>query len=514
MGVNLRESKSHQQSTLEHRGAERDSIYLGDFPKIGVFFQTFETTIYAHPTDISAQGIGLCHPEFTNEMLGQFVEIRLAPESSYRATGVIRSFDQVPFSGRLENRIGIVFKAPKNNKVSRLKRFACPKYFQALAYGQHPFKYDHKTLYTVVDFSSCGMTLKTDSAGHLLFPGCETTLKVLIPTKGNFDVPIEVTNVRHGNGGAQLLGVIFKEPHREFLNAITAYLVMDSRGKYSVRELKENGFYVSDLRSVVHASYVTCEMEWQNLLKLRLAGAHGEGRWIGETDATKMIDEYDRYARQLICKIGDRIVGSGRIVFNDGDFDRTEHGKKAKIPDYLWKDGFTEVSRVTTDPNFRGVDIFITVVQNMARMVFQSGTRYTLMNCETSLVRIYERIGGKQLGTTFYTEYMQDKALNLMLFDTSQFIFGKGVSFIYWYYCWHDIYRHLFKNGFIRPTLAQRIRVNLYTILGIMGMNFFAKKKLDRLWNSRMKVISEKRHGGSGKESSKSIPNLEDRAVS
>ena len=47
-----------------------------------------------------------------------------------------------------------------------------------------------------------------------------------------------------------------------------------------------------------------------------------------------------------------------RTVFNDGKVEKTEHYSKGKIPEYIIKDDFIEGSRVATDPDYRGANLF------------------------------------------------------------------------------------------------------------------------------------------------------------
>ena len=80
-----------------------------------------------------------------------------------------------------------------------------------------------------------------------------------------------------------------------------------------------------------------------------------------------------------------------------------------------------EGSRVCTDPDFRGSDLFFHLVQNVSRIVTQSGYRYGLMNCVDSLVPVYEKaVGVYSLNQRFHTEFMKDRALNLVCVDVRE----------------------------------------------------------------------------------------------
>ncbi len=132
-----------------------------------------------------------------------------------------------------------------------------------------------------------------------------------------------------------------------------------------------------------------------------------------------MTDEWDRHARHLICELNGKIIAAGRIVYNNGIRTRSEHvSYKVDVPEWLWKQGFVESSRVCTDPEYRGSELFVLMLQQIGRVIAQSGFRYLLMNCADSLVPIYKKtVGVRSLGHRFYTPFMKDKALNLLYLD-------------------------------------------------------------------------------------------------
>jgi hypothetical protein len=239
----------------------------------------------------------------------------------------------------------------------------------------------------------------------------------MMPVRGEFKVVAEVVTATQHDGAT--------ETHCDLHNAsdalrssITEFLLMTRPGM-NIRELGQKGFLVSDLEKAFVFRSVQTPEQLDNVLKLRLRAAQKDGRWEGETDHSKMRDPWDKHARQIFCEINSQIVASARIVFNNGIADRSEHvSYGVEIPDWLWEAGFVEGSRVCTDPDFRGSDIFFHIIQQISRIVAQSGYRYILLNCVDSLVPVYKKTAGVfPLKQRFHTPFMQDRALNLLCVD-------------------------------------------------------------------------------------------------
>ena len=145
-----------------------------------------------------------------------------------------------------------------------------------------------------------------------------------------------------------------------------------------------------------------------------------------------MEDKYDNYARHLMAYCGSELVSAGRLVFNNGNKLRSEHtGYGVELPNFLWKGGFLEISRLVVEKDFRGADIFLGMMAEFAIIAAQNNIKYLVLNCVDSLVPVYQKFGAKKLGKKFYTEFMEDQALNLLYIDINQSISGK-MNFVAW----------------------------------------------------------------------------------
>lgn len=453
------------------RSEFREYFYRGDMPQLNVKLPDARI-VKADVADISAKGIGLVSPHFSEDITGQTVEVTIGNQAAYKAFGSVRTFSLSKFSGQILPRISVDINTKKSSNVYRSRRFKCFPELLPVAYSSHPYRFKHSVNYAICDFSANGMTLRGSSPKNIILPGTEMHLKIMIPMFGEHRVSGFITHIRPienplaAIAGHQpyFLGMVFHNPSIRLLHAISNYFLSDTENGISTTDLKESGFLIPEMDPILAITYVSNEAEWREVLDLRLLAAQKGGRWIGETDPHKLTDEYDKFARQLVCKIGNRIVAAGRIVFNDGNREQAEHNNITKIPNFLWRSGFVELSRVCTHPFYRGSTVFHNMTQHLGRITFESGYDYFLINCEDNLIPIYERIGAKKLGVRFFTSFMKETALNLMLFDIKHNFLGRGNPLM-WEFVFRDYYEFAKKRGMLKPSLFDIVRNSAYKVI-------------------------------------------------
>jgi hypothetical protein len=458
------------QST-NRRNEFREYFYRGDMPQLDVKLPD-GTVVKADVADISAKGMGLVSPHFFEDIAGQTVEVTIGNKTTYKATGRVVTFGLSKFSGQILPRISVEINTQKISTVYRSRRFKCSPELVPVAYSSHPYRFKHSVSYTICDFSADGMTLSGNSQKNIILPGTEMHLKIMIPMFGEHSVSGSITHIRPienplattTSHQPYFLGMVFHNPSIQLLHAISNYFLSDKDNGISTTDLKDSGFLIPEMERILAITYVSNEAEWREVLDLRLLAAQKVGRWIGETDPYKLTDKYDKFARQLVCKIGDRIIAAGRIVFNDGNREQSEHNDITELPEYLWKSGFVELSRVCTHPFYRGSTVFHNMTQHLGRITFEAGFDYFLINCEDNLIPIYERIGAKPLGVRFFTPFMKETGLNLMLFDIKHNFLGRGNPLM-WEFVFRDYYEFAKKRGMLKPSLFDRVRNSVYKVV-------------------------------------------------
>jgi GNAT superfamily N-acetyltransferase len=116
-------------------------------------------------------------------------------------------------------------------------------------------------------------------------------------------------------------------------------------------------------------------------------------------------------------RLGSLLLGTGRIVYNFGNLERSEICQLGfKAPEFLVRDRFVEASRFATDPRFRRRDIFKLLLSCAFRLAYLSGHRYVLIDCEDALVPVYRRLGARKLAQKVIHP-LEGVELNVLYFD-------------------------------------------------------------------------------------------------
>jgi predicted GNAT family N-acyltransferase len=202
-------------------------------------------------------------------------------------------------------------------------------------------------------------------------------------------------------------------------------------------------------------------------------------------------------------KIGSQVVATGRIVFNE-HHSEAEHDSLVNLPEYIKKSGFIEASRFATHPEFRGGNLFPSLIQQIMKVALENNISWVVSNCEDSLVNIYLRFGLKLQNESFYTSFMGEKRLNLFFSNVRHLFLCKGVSLLYWSITYHDIYKK-FKKDSIYLTPYQKIRMKIISAAAGVCYLYFENRILTKKMSKRKKrcIVKSQKRGELSHEQSK-----------
>lgn len=313
----------------------------------------------------------------------------------------------------------------------RSKRMNCTSFFTPNAYAEHPLFFNEHLHFQVAIISRFGMGLVTSARNRAFIVGMPLKLKVLLPMQGEFQVDVKVRNLTNlrTDKDKVLVGVEFENVHKNFLPALAEYLIAFT--PTSLEDLRKAEFEIDGIEKGLAFKYVETEQDWQEVLELRFKAYKAVGKFGSAKTAADMTDEYDNYARQLICKNNGKIIACLRIVFVNGDLRRSEHYRLGiKIPEYLGTH-FTEASRAATDPEYRGSDVFVNLLRHSGRVTYQAGSRFMIMNCNDNMWKTYQRAGCKKTGVLF--DAFGTKGCHLLYKDVIEGFNGFGGGFLGWH---------------------------------------------------------------------------------
>jgi hypothetical protein len=435
--------------------------------------------------DLSVSGAQLSIKENISKLKeGDRLILDLPGVQSSEICALIKRISLVNEKTDPEYKIGIEFE----NKVDKAPiAFAVNRYYQAIFHAKEPLTFGGHFASRVLAYTHDGFVFESNSNDPFAIPGVILKGTILIPFAGEFKINVEIAGVT-STDNTKAYGKLIN-PSKDLLMAFSSNLL--ASGLYSIKELKNEKFIVGSIRKIVKYTYRKDESDFEKILDLRLAGAQSEGRWKDTTDSTVMKDKYDDYARHIMAYCGSELVSAGRIVFNNGNKLRCEHdGYGVELPNYLWKSGFLEISRLVVDKGFRGADIFLGMLAEFAIIAGQNNVRYLILNCVDELVPVYEKFGAQRLNLRFHTEFMQDRALNLLCLDVNDSITGK-MNFVAWSEV-SEVHGYLNSHSKIENIkLKQKARHKFLTLFSGVGKKLFKIAMYKKASRSRDKHVSK-----------------------
>ncbi|MCB0419280.1 MAG: hypothetical protein KDD39_16660, partial [Bdellovibrionales bacterium] len=360
-----RELQPVQAPKVERRESKRILFYRGEFPEAKIEFagRTYDAEVY----DLSTNGIGILPKQAIPglDTIAQKFYVRVGETSPREAT--LRNISHIKFAGSFRLKLGVRTADLERSKVCEHSLLPCTENMP-LAYCDDPIAFSRTLLFNVSHFSNNGLVLRTKSVNGNFFTGLKMDLKLMMPARGEYSSVVEVAAIQE-EGDIVLLFCTWQHCPDNLKNSVSEFLLMTVPGM-TIQQLRDSGFLVADLeKAFLFKSAQTAE-EVENILRLRLKAAKAEGRWLDTEDFTLMRDPWDRHSRQVYCEVNGRIVSAARVVFNNGLPERSEHvSYGVEIPEWLWKEGFVEGSRVCTDPDFRGTDVFFKMLQQLSHIV-------------------------------------------------------------------------------------------------------------------------------------------------
>lgn len=152
----------------------------------------------------------------------------------------------------------------------------------------------------------------------------------------------------------------------------------------------------------LQTEFLSSDSDWERILKLRLHAYHSVGKMMDRLDHWEMEDRFDAFSRHIVASVGEKVVGSARVVLVGKDLEKSEHHSIGlKIPDYIVEHGFVEFSRFCVHADFRGSDIFVALMRKGGYLSFLSKHRYIIANCNPDLWPVYKSIGFRKIGEPF-----------------------------------------------------------------------------------------------------------------
>jgi hypothetical protein len=292
-----------------------------------------------------------------------------------------------------------------------------------------------------------------DDPGRCLAPGMVVTLTPWLRWTGELRLRAQICARRNELGGTRYA---FRMIDRESVQTAGVLLAGTVDG-FGFAALTALGVKPSRMTKHLSLQTVSDEATYRRALEVRLAGNRTFGRLGTVDDAAELADRLDPHSVTILCLLGEKAVGTGRVVVNVGDHTLSEiEADTTGLPAHVWRDGFVEVSRLAIHPDFRGSGVTIALFREIARVSFHLDCRYLVLDAIDKLVPVYQRIGATRLNLTKTHPYSKE-TVHVMAIDISEQLGHVGRRWLSWQYVFGPALKHHFSTSSPRA-LTGRVR--------------------------------------------------------
>lgn len=453
----------------ERRGFGRRKFYSSDHLKASIAFGG--NVAEGFVTDLSMAGASVAlRGKFSRAALSAGAEVDFTMEVGTRAhpielrASVVHS-ELVRASGENVLKIGLLFvslqnPSPRGSERRKGARFSCSDFLVPSLWCEHPWLYQEKIFFRVLDFGSDGMTLETSAYNKTLLRGLE--LQGWLSMPGQNPLPCEFQVVRVSNASANenrlRVSVRFIQKSAELVEGIAAYCLLVDPA-ISMNDLRKSGFVPASMSKIAICDYVHSESDLRQLQKLRGG-----------------FDEYDKFSRQIVCKLGSKVIACARVLFNEGKRQRSGMGARALLPAELWNEGFLEVSQMVVLPEFDDTDVVRELLRFVVRVGILSKFRYVLMECHDNYLAEFQEMGAQLLNLRLSSSDSKAQILNVVRWDCKALQAGWGGTAAQWATTFGPMLRNMALQGAAPVASRARIRMAIDKYAKAKSLNTSDKK--------------------------------------
>jgi hypothetical protein len=467
------EVQLNPQSSDLHNGVDPAEIYFGEPARADILnIKTQEKLSSLSVYRVSPFGVEIkvSNPELSRLKIGDAIDVNMvfgAQETYF--SGLIVGSIQTLSKGAL---IGVrLFDEPLASDPSvekrAGKRWAFNDSFLPTGVAPNTLRFNDYIYFKVRDVSSTGFSMETSLRNKFLIKGITLNCRMNFPMIGESTVSVEIRNARRVvSGGKEVLMVGCKllNPSQSYLRALSDYTVQFSSQPLS-ENVRDSGLIPATIAKGLTFGFVKNESEYKEVLKLR----HLAYTQVGKMDPNSPIesagDIFDSRARILYAKHKGKMVGSIRLMFHSAN-DLFEHEQFLSLPsEFPRKEEIVEMTRLCTDPNYRGMDLFYSICARASLAIVQSGRKYMLGSTVDKLLPVYQKIGWMPTGQYYEHKDLGNEKHQLLLCNMEECVSGKHLSYRIWKDVYSEVYSYLSANGQMRLDPVRNTKLFLYDMI-------------------------------------------------
>src|SRR3954447_632373 len=356
------------------RSRPRRRVYLGE----GLTFELGR--IEAEAIDLTSGGLGLVlRPIAEVPAIGDTVSVRhTGPGASGEAqAAIVRHVGALRGHARVG--LSLVHDAPGDDR-------RWPTALPACASAVWPWFFEETLRFRIAAAGGEGITLRGSAP---------------LPPRAQLDLDLHLADIGIERARGRVRAVRGDEIDLTWIDPpprLLSRFLLAGDDALTPAELRAGGLPVGSLAGEVSYEYAATAGELREILALRLRAHQAEGH-LERGTAADLRSPFDAHSRHLTCRFGGRIVGYVRVIFVDGEPERSQYVSWGghEVPRWLWDAGFVEAGAGAVHPDFQRAGLFVPLMQHAYRVAVQSGHRYVLGACDDDLLGMYRQMGFEHL---------------------------------------------------------------------------------------------------------------------
>ncbi|MGE5417930.1 MAG: hypothetical protein ACM3UZ_14425 [Acidobacteriota bacterium] len=360
--------------------------------------------------------------------------------------------------------------------------FVVPFRYQPSWYADFPFLYSYKLVGDVEAVGAYSMVLSTSLSNNVLIPGFRMRLQVDLKHLNSYTVEGYINDIIIDHElSCMHLTFIYDRPYYEFLRSASEYILCFSPSA-TPAQLRGAHMPVDGYDCAIKVSYADTLEEFTEVLRLRHNVSLYEERIDPDTSPDDMEDDFDQHSRQIILRVGERVAACGRVLFVEQDMQRSEISRFAQIPDKFFREGFYEVGHLNVDPEYRGGDLYMNLMNHTSRIGAENGIRYAFAAARAFLMPTYKKLGAYDTGLTAETPVYPGERLHVIYFDHRKIEKNTKGSFFAWARTFSSFVEYGLRMGYIKWSLLTAIKLPLAR-LAVRCMHGHRRRKWSKEWH-------------------------------
>lgn len=344
------------------------------------------------------------------------------------------------------------------------KRWNCSSDFYPTGIASSPAKFNDFIYFKVQDISLTGMQLTCSMRNKLLAPGITLNAIINFPMISQLSLNLKIVTVTVINnenmGNLVRLGVEYNHKKKQNLVIISDYLAQFGNID-TIKNLKHEGFKPDKISQRVKFKVVKSKVDFNETLELRHLSYSHSSIVDKSIKIEEMTDEFDAKSRIINGLINEKVVCSARVTFTEAN-EQTEIEKycsdKAKLPNSQQS---IEMSRLCTHPEYRGGDLLMGMLHQVALICVKSNKRYAVLVAQEKMLPLFKKLGFKKTGAMYLNKKFPKRKAYVVSADLHKVSLSSGVNPIIWNLIWADMTDYLIEQDIIHYTTTERLRLKI-----------------------------------------------------